>query len=112
MCAAKALFFVLKPLAVADKETGAPIRKRTLTPAVYQPEGDIVDCPRCNGTMIEQEFTDILNDSGRIHEEMWRCMTCGEVCDPVILANRARRPKVEQTQRGRTRKPVNRKKAS
>jgi hypothetical protein len=62
--------------------------------------------------MVRQEFTDILNDSGRIHEEMWRCMTCGEVCDPVIMANRARRPAGEQTQRGRTRKAATRKKAS
>jgi len=60
-------------------------------------EGQAVTCPRCDGTMIGERYTDLLDDTGQLRVNMWRCLTCGEVCDPVILANRARRPEIVST---------------
>lgn len=42
--------------------------------------------------MIADTFTDLLDDTGMIGVTAWRCLTCGEVIDPVILANRTNRP--------------------
>jgi len=42
--------------------------------------------------MIADTYTDLLDDTGRIGITAWRCLTCGEVIDPVILANRTNRP--------------------
>lgn len=42
--------------------------------------------------MIADNFTDLLDDTGVIGITAWRCLTCGEVVDPVILANRTNRP--------------------
>jgi hypothetical protein len=51
-----------------------------------------VDCPRCNTSMIADSYTDLLDDTGTIGITAWRCLSCGEVIDPVILANRTNRP--------------------
>ncbi len=51
-----------------------------------------MDCPRCRMSMIADAYTDLLDDSGQISIEAWRCLTCGEVVDPIIMANRANRP--------------------
>jgi hypothetical protein len=51
-----------------------------------------VDCPRCKGPMISQRYEDLLDDTGQFGITAWRCMCCGEVTDPVILANRVNRP--------------------
>jgi hypothetical protein len=42
--------------------------------------------------MIADAYTDLLDDCGEIGITAWRCLTCGEVLDPVIMANRASRP--------------------
>jgi ribosomal protein S27AE len=49
-------------------------------------------CPRCDGKMIPDVFQDIRDDTGSIAFKGWRCPTCGEIIDPVILANRKNRP--------------------
>jgi hypothetical protein len=51
-----------------------------------------VECPRCTTSMIADNFTDLLDDTGMIGITAWRCLSCGEVIDPVILANRTNRP--------------------
>lgn len=51
-----------------------------------------MDCPRCQGPMISQHYEDLLDDTGQFGITAWRCMLCGEVTDPVILANRVNRP--------------------
>ncbi|MDH5525850.1 MAG: hypothetical protein OEY97_00915 [Nitrospirota bacterium] len=51
-----------------------------------------MNCPRCSNTMIADTFTDLMDDSGVLGITAWRCLTCGEVVDPVIMANRANRP--------------------
>ena len=42
-------------------------------------------CQRCQGCMISDHFMDILNVSGEIDFEGWRCLNCGEITDPVIV---------------------------
>jgi len=40
-------------------------------------------CPRCRGTITYDKFYGS-------HEQFWgwKCLICGEIIDPVILANR------------------------
>jgi hypothetical protein len=49
-------------------------------------------CPRCTGVMLPERFQDIKDDSGQISFYGWRCVSCGEILDPVIMRNRQRRP--------------------
>jgi hypothetical protein len=44
-------------------------------------------CQRCQGCMISDHFMDILNGSGEIDFEGWRCLNCGEITDPVIVCH-------------------------
>ena len=47
-----------------------------------------MDCPRCKGVMSQEIFEDLLDDTGSINFEGWRCLTCGEILDPLIAQNR------------------------
>ncbi len=49
-------------------------------------------CPRCRNVMVEQIFEDLQDDTGCLYFKGWRCVTCGEVLDPLILSNRAAHP--------------------
>lgn len=49
-------------------------------------EGDV--CVRCGGLMVLDHYIDLQDDTGQIGLDAWRCMSCGEVIDPVILDNR------------------------
>lgn len=51
-------------------------------------EGDV--CVRCGGLMVVEYYIDLQDDTGQIGLTAWRCMSCGEVIDPVILQNRGR----------------------
>jgi hypothetical protein len=35
-----------------------------------------------------ERFSDFCDQAGQYHFRGWRCLSCGEVLDPVILANR------------------------
>ena len=48
-----------------------------------------MQCPRCRNLMVEQTFEDLRDDTGSLCFKGWRCITCGEVLDPLILSNRA-----------------------
>ena len=45
-------------------------------------------CPRCHNLMVTDRFEDLHDDSGSLGFWALRCITCGEVIDPVILSNR------------------------
>jgi hypothetical protein len=45
-------------------------------------------CTRCKGPVVSERFEDLLDDTGVLRFAGWRCLTCGEVWDPVILSNR------------------------
>ena len=47
-----------------------------------------MDCPRCKGVMSQEIFEDLLDDTGRINFKGWRCLTCGEILDPLIAPHR------------------------
>ena len=51
-----------------------------------------MDCPRCHSEMIEEEFSDLKDDTGFLNFRGWRCILCGEIVDSVILSNRKNRP--------------------
>lgn len=48
-----------------------------------------MECERCHATMLEEAFEDIRSDSWITGFHGWRCLVCGNVLDPVILANRS-----------------------
>lgn len=48
-------------------------------------------CTRCGGLMVGEYCLELPNGTGELEFLAARCVQCGEVVDPVILANRARR---------------------
>jgi len=51
-----------------------------------------MNCPRCNGYMVQDDYLDILDETGQCRFVAWRCLICGEVLDPVILKHRSSPP--------------------
>ncbi len=49
-------------------------------------------CSRCSGAMANEYFQDMRDDTGRLSFFGWRCLTCGEILDPVIMSNRKNKP--------------------
>ncbi|MEP6959294.1 MAG: hypothetical protein ABI980_11240 [Nitrospirota bacterium] len=45
-------------------------------------------CMRCGGLMVSEYYLDLQDDTGQIGITGFRCSSCGEVIDPVILRNR------------------------
>lgn len=45
-------------------------------------------CTRCDGLMAPYELIDLL-DSIEVSCEAFRCVNCGEIVDPVMIANRS-----------------------
>lgn len=46
-------------------------------------------CPRCQGSMVHDRFMDLLDDTGQLHCDGWRCVNCGAIVDSAILRNRS-----------------------
>jgi len=42
-------------------------------------------CPKCKSRMHAEKYYDFVRTF-----DAWKCCACGEVVDPIILANRAR----------------------
>lgn len=42
-------------------------------------------CKRCHGLLVEDQCYDLLDDS--ISLKAWRCISCGNLVDSVILKN-------------------------
>ena len=49
-------------------------------------------CTRCGGLMVTEYYMDLQDDTGQIGITGFRCTSCGEVIDPVILRNRVNPP--------------------
>jgi len=47
-----------------------------------------MQCIRCRGLMVQDQFYDLFDDSGHLHVRAWRCICCGNVLDRQILNNR------------------------
>lgn len=53
-------------------------------------------CGRCNGLLVPEHCSDLLDIAGVIDFIALRCLQCGELVDPVILRNRHRTPEPVQ----------------
>jgi hypothetical protein len=42
-------------------------------------------CKRCHGLLVEDQCYDLLDDTFNL--KAWRCISCGNLIDPVILKN-------------------------
>jgi len=51
--------------------------------------------------MSFEHFFDLRDDTGKYSFQGWRCLNCGEICDPVILAHRLKlvRPSIALSRR-------------
>ncbi|CAI4029907.1 hypothetical protein DNFV4_00327 [Nitrospira tepida] len=47
-----------------------------------------MNCPRCQGLMVEDHFIDLQESMGPHWVTVMRCMNCGNVVDPGIAVNR------------------------
>ena len=47
-----------------------------------------MQCDRCHGFMVPHHVHDLLDTTSTDHVQTWRCVSCGEVVDPVIMENR------------------------
>ena len=45
-----------------------------------------MDCLRCHGLMVMDRV--IAVDDKDLESVIWRCVCCGNIVDPVILANK------------------------
>ena len=64
-----------------------------------------MNCPRCHSIMVEERFQD-LQETGEIHFFGYRCLSCGEILDPLIAEHRDRGPTAPLRGRGRHVKKV------
>ena len=46
-----------------------------------------MECRRCQGLMVEDQFFDFEGALGFMWMKGWRCMNCGHAAAPVIEAN-------------------------
>jgi uncharacterized Zn finger protein len=45
-------------------------------------------CPRCGGMMVSEFVSDLHNVWQEDQTDMWRCVSCGEMIDPLVMINR------------------------
>ena len=58
-----------------------------------------MECSRCGGFMVHEEFFGLQEEAFPVTTLGWRCVMCGEFVDSVIAANR--RTVVEKTNKAR-----------
>jgi hypothetical protein len=63
-----------------------------------------MNCPRCKGVMSLERFCDLYDETGELCFMGWRCISCGEVVDPVIVRNRQHHRSVEIPPRSKPRR--------
>lgn len=56
-------------------------------------------CWRCGGLMVRERFYDWMSDNGRLDFQGVRCLICGEIVDPLIVAHRHERSEPPNSQR-------------
>ncbi len=47
-----------------------------------------MECSRCGGFMVQEEFFGLQEEAIPVTSSGWRCVRCGDVIDSVISANR------------------------
>ena len=60
-------------------------------------------CQRCDGLMVRERYDDLELGSAEHEIPSWRCLNCGAIVDPVILAHHQTTDKTEPDQLRRRR---------
>ena len=47
-----------------------------------------MNCQRCHGLMVQDRAYDLLDT--HIHCDVWRCVCCGDIFDPLIVMNQTK----------------------
>lgn len=55
-------------------------------------------CHRCHGLMVRERYDDLELGSAEHEIPSWRCLNCGAIIDPVILAHHQTSGKTEPDQ--------------
>ena len=55
-------------------------------------------CQRCDGLMVRERYDDLELGSAEHEIPSWRCLNCGAIVDPVILAHHQTTYKTEPDQ--------------
>jgi RNase P subunit RPR2 len=65
-------------------------------------------CQRCDGLMVRERYDDLELGSAGHELPSWRCLNCGAIVDPVILAHHHTFDKAERDRlpRRRVKKPM------
>jgi hypothetical protein len=50
-----------------------------------------MDCPKCKGLMVYEGFEDYLETRNFNVFEGWRCISCGNISDPMIDSHQKKR---------------------
>jgi hypothetical protein len=51
-------------------------------------EEGLMHCTRCDGLMVTDSLIDLLESSIPMWMKGWRCVSCGNIVDPLILKHR------------------------
>jgi hypothetical protein len=51
--------------------------------------------------MVREDFDDVEVGAGCYEPVGWRCVNCGAIVDPLIVANQRRRPVLETSSQSR-----------
>lgn len=62
--------------------------EKTCVASGRRAQDESLRCARCDGLMAPFELIDLL-DSIEVRCEAFRCVNCGEIVDPVLVANRS-----------------------
>ncbi len=60
-------------------------------------------CSKCDGLMMYEKFMD-MEESSSFYFYGWRCISCGNIVDSTILANRVYKDPQKETRRRRLKK--------
>ena len=47
-----------------------------------------MDCTRCDGLMVSDDLIDMQESSMSMWMKGWRCVSCGNIIDPLIQRHR------------------------
>ena len=47
-------------------------------------------CARCGGFLVPVKYSELAHDTVEQTSRAWKCVSCGDVIDPVIATNRRR----------------------
>ncbi len=64
---------------------------------------DVMSCDRCQGLMVRDFAVDLNDYTGAQPVDIWRCVICGRVKDPVIEQHRHHGPKRRGSKRAKWR---------